>query len=146
MKKYIKILLICIIGFLLPCLLYGKIYQIPNIVSNIPPFKIKNWEKHKCIDFDNKKGFVLLYLFTSEKGIIEDFNIVMVNLSADNNEQIRYSKFLDKPISKECYPNELRNIYPVLEEYLKRISLERIPNIPIEKVNKFYVRVKISCN
>lgn len=116
----------------------------PGYLAPAVPFKINNY--NECIEIEELTGRVLFYLFVSDEGRLEAFNIYQLNLSSHvGNTVALYSNYSDNPISVKDYPDNIIRYYWEFENYLSSLEFVKQEQVRVDKINKFYLISKIGC-
>ncbi|MFO7853318.1 MAG: hypothetical protein ACQERS_08700 [Bacteroidota bacterium] len=106
------------------------------------PFNIIN--QLEKIEIDSLKGRALLYLFVSDEGIVESFNITHLELrNSGDDEVISYTNTKRKALSKDKYSKKMQEYYVRFEEYLSTLVLEKKEGARVNEINNFYLNIQI---
>ena len=112
-----------------------------NMAEKIPFNIINQLEK---IEIDSLKGRALLYLFVSDEGIVESFNITHLELrNSEDDEVISYTNTKRKALSKDKYSKKMQEYYVRFEEYLSTLVLEKKEGARVNEINNFYLNIQI---
>ncbi len=114
----------------------------PGNLAETIPFNIMN--QLEKIEIDSLRGRALLYLFVSNEGIVESFNITHLELMDNRDKEVlSYTNIEREALSKDNYSIRMKKYYVKFEEYLSTLVFERKEGARVNKINNFYLNIKI---
>lgn len=116
----------------------------PGYLAPAVPFKVNNYVE--CINIENLTGKVVFSLFVSSEGSLESFNVSLLELNTYKDYPvILYNNFTTKPISIDDYPDNVIYYYGKFENYLSNLEFVKKEQAQIDKVNQFFLMIRIGC-
>lgn len=88
-------------------------------------------------------GFAGLRLYISNKGIMENFELVKLSLDKDGTSFIEYQHKKFGFFKMETYPKDIQKYYQFLENYVKKLKVRQVTGvIPRSVILNLLVRFK----
>jgi hypothetical protein len=114
----------------------------PGNLAETIPFNIMN--QLEKIEIDSLLGKALLYLFVSDEGKVVSFNITHLELKDSRGKEVIYYTNVEREaLSKDNYSESMKEYYIILGEYLSTLVFEKKEGAKVNKINNFYLNIKI---
>lgn len=95
---------------------------------------------------ENVKGIVGLTVYIDSSEKLQGFKIMKLHIESNGKVDINFvNEFsINRPFSKEEYPKEVQQYYPIIENYIDGLQFEREERIPLRELNEitFIARLK----